>query len=399
MINQASSKDNLTIWDLISRSQGWKEFDSQKFDMARQHLAGLFRSIYAGGEPLSATHRAIAQVLETFKQGGMVDFTLEEYVPESAPPGTISQILWEDGTNGLFVALPWDPASPPLTAEALAMDFAIGAKLLTRQPAEELVTIAWVSDNPDITIDGRASNYALRTYSRDQLKKHWRNYSDRIEKTIAALPPIAPPPPAQHNEPNVDSTPPVFRSTGNGGQVPGSPPPAQHNKPKADSTPPVFRSSENGGQVPIVPRSPDTVSAVSPSVTPDFPVDFSSAILTELRSIRSSIESLVQAQAAAAPPKTFTYPIDRFKGFDFGALGIEVIERDSQGEAARLAYQGDLYTRRSPENKFAPVIYFSKAVGKNDEGVNLYQRLIEFKTFSDVEQISPKAARLAGVGG
>ena len=53
----------------------------------------------------------------------------------------------------------------------------------------------------------------------------------------------------------------------------------------------------------------------------------------------------------------------------------------------------DRYKRRSPSNSYGAVIYFSRAVGKDEKGNTQYERLITFEPFANltVEPISRKA--------
>ena len=84
-------------------------------------------------------------------------------------------------------------------------------------------------------------------------------------------------------------------------------------------------------------------------------------------------------------------PIEQFKSFDWVSIGASVEKSDNYG-ASLISWKGQLYTRRSPVNKFEPCLWFSRCVGKNEDGSNLYERLITFKSFSkhEADPLPPK---------
>jgi len=64
-----------------------------------------------------------------------------------------------------------------------------------------------------------------------------------------------------------------------------------------------------------------------------------------------------------------------------------------QSGVATVIWQGDRYKRRSPNNSYGAVIYFSRSIGKDERGNTQYERLITFEPFAEikVEPISRKA--------
>lgn len=99
-----------------------------------------------------------------------------------------------------------------------------------------------------------------------------------------------------------------------------------------------------------------------------------------------------------APPvqkaPNYQYPIEAFPDFDWGSIGATVEQSDSSG-AGLVIWGGQIWTRRSPSNRYGAAIWFSRAVGKNDDGSILYERLITFKPRNtEVEPISHKTATL-----
>lgn len=99
---------------------------------------------------------------------------------------------------------------------------------------------------------------------------------------------------------------------------------------------------------------------------------------------------------APATPKApnYQYPIEAFKNFDWETINA-VVEKTDQFGAAIINWGGRSWIRRSPSNKFGAAIWFSCAVGKDDEGNTLYERLITFKPRNtEVEPIPSKTFNL-----
>lgn len=88
-------------------------------------------------------------------------------------------------------------------------------------------------------------------------------------------------------------------------------------------------------------------------------------------------------------------PIEEFKDFDWASIGARVDKSDNHG-AAVVCWRGQLYTRRSPSNKYEPCLWYSRCIGKNEDGSNSYERLITFKSFSKLEAdpLPPKVQNL-----
>ena len=84
--------------------------------------------------------------------------------------------------------------------------------------------------------------------------------------------------------------------------------------------------------------------------------------------------------------------LENFKSFDWSTIGATV-ERADQYGAAIVTWRGLQFVRRSPSNKFGEIIFFSRCVGKDDDGNNKYERLISFKPLSKV-QIEPIPQRV-----
>ncbi len=77
-------------------------------------------------------------------------------------------------------------------------------------------------------------------------------------------------------------------------------------------------------------------------------------------------------------------PIEEFRNFDWSSIGAHVEKSDNYG-AALVSWKGQLYTRRSPQNKYEPCIWYSRCTSKDENGNNVYERLITFKSLSKHE--------------
>lgn len=112
------------------------------------------------------------------------------------------------------------------------------------------------------------------------------------------------------------------------------------------------------------------------------------AILDQLNRIATAMEALVAAQTPATPPD-FVRGIGEYATFDWSSINAHVIERDEYGPSV-VEFRGKAYKRRSPENKYDPVIYFSRAYKDENDAIT-YERLITFKEFKPAEPLARKA--------
>jgi hypothetical protein len=83
-----------------------------------------------------------------------------------------------------------------------------------------------------------------------------------------------------------------------------------------------------------------------------------------------------------------------YDGFDWSSIGAGVLKEDEDGVSS-VEWNGQVFTRRSPNNRFDAAIWFSRCVGKDSDGNNRYVRLISFKVASDAEPIAAKAKKAA----
>jgi hypothetical protein len=82
--------------------------------------------------------------------------------------------------------------------------------------------------------------------------------------------------------------------------------------------------------------------------------------------------------------------LSEYPSFDWPSIGATVLNRDGDGGTA-IEWNGQIFTRRSPDNSFASAIWFSRSAGKDSEGKNKYVRLITFKPHSESGPIGAKA--------
>jgi hypothetical protein len=71
-----------------------------------------------------------------------------------------------------------------------------------------------------------------------------------------------------------------------------------------------------------------------------------------------------------------------FPYFDWASIDAQALNSDRDG-VTEISWGGQKFIRRSPSNKFGEAIWFSRSIGKDAEGHNLYVRLITFKKASD----------------
>ena len=116
--------------------------------------------------------------------------------------------------------------------------------------------------------------------------------------------------------------------------------------------------------------------------------DRTQILLTQIRADLQQIIALLPKQVP-----DLVYPLSRFGGFDWQSIGASVLEKDRHG-ATLVSWAGRIYQRRSPANKFGEAIWFSRSLGKGDDGSISYERLVTFKQLKyDVEPVPEKVAR------
>lgn len=107
-------------------------------------------------------------------------------------------------------------------------------------------------------------------------------------------------------------------------------------------------------------------------------------VLSQLAIGIDRIACALESQAKETPAPNYQRPLEQFADFDWASIGATV-ERSDQYGAAIVSWRGQQFIRRSPSNKFGEAIWFSRCVGKDEQGENRYERLITFKPVSKVE--------------
>lgn len=117
-------------------------------------------------------------------------------------------------------------------------------------------------------------------------------------------------------------------------------------------------------------------------------------IAIALEKIAIALEKMETTNPDAGAPN-YKADIDNFLSYNWESIGAEIEKIDSDGVATVL-WRGNRYVRRSPDNAYKPVIFFSRCIGKDDSGKNCYERLITFEQVSEIEvsPISRKVERL-----
>ncbi len=118
------------------------------------------------------------------------------------------------------------------------------------------------------------------------------------------------------------------------------------------------------------------------------------AILQDMAlSLQQLMFHVKQFAISSNPGPNYRKNLAEFRNFDWSQIGAEIVKSDADGVSA-VEWNGRLFTRRSPSNKFDTAIWFSRCVGKDDAGNNRYEKLITFKNNGDAEELSGKARKL-----
>ena len=113
------------------------------------------------------------------------------------------------------------------------------------------------------------------------------------------------------------------------------------------------------------------------------------AIANSLEEIESHLR---QIAISNNPAPNYQRPLSEYPTFDWSSIGATVLGEDGDG-ATSVEWSGQVFTRRSPSNRFSEAIWFSRCVGKDLDGNNKYVRLISFKTPAEAAPIAAKARR------
>jgi DdrB-like protein len=115
-----------------------------------------------------------------------------------------------------------------------------------------------------------------------------------------------------------------------------------------------------------------------------------------LRMIAESLQGveshLRQIAVSSTPAPNYQRLLSEYPTFDWTSIGATVLNRDGDGMTA-VEWNGQVFTRRSPSNKFDAAVWFSRHLGQDSDGNKRYARLISFRALNDAEPIAAKAKK------
>src|SRR5215475_2705839 len=97
-----------------------------------------------------------------------------------------------------------------------------------------------------------------------------------------------------------------------------------------------------------------------------------------LRMIAASLEGvelhLRQIAISSNPAPHYQRSLSEYPTFDWASIGAIVLNRDGDGATA-VEWNGQIFTRRSPSNKFQEAVWFSRHLGQDSDGCYLKHRM------------------------
>lgn len=103
--------------------------------------------------------------------------------------------------------------------------------------------------------------------------------------------------------------------------------------------------------------------------------DQTERLIAAIERLAIAAEALVQGQQRkTSSPAKFIKPIEEFPNFDWASIGAKIEYRDGDRIVAGVSWRGATYERKSKHGD----VWFSRNVGKDDEGNPIYETLIKF---------------------
>jgi hypothetical protein len=103
--------------------------------------------------------------------------------------------------------------------------------------------------------------------------------------------------------------------------------------------------------------------------------DQAERLIAAVERLAAATEALVSGQQRkTSTPAKFIKPIEEFANFDWNSIGAKIEYRDSDRIVAGVSYRGATYERKSKHGD----VWFSRNVGKDDDGNSIYETLIKF---------------------
>ncbi len=118
-------------------------------------------------------------------------------------------------------------------------------------------------------------------------------------------------------------------------------------------------------------------------------------LLHDNNQLLERVAKSLEEEAARKEAPNYQLHLEEFATFDWAKIDATVERHDAQG-AAIISWRGKQFVRRSPTNKYGPVVFFSRCTSKNEQGENQYERLCTFKSLErvEVEPIPEKVTKL-----
>jgi hypothetical protein len=105
----------------------------------------------------------------------------------------------------------------------------------------------------------------------------------------------------------------------------------------------------------------------------------------DLYTLIKTLCNRLDAIASQTPPD-WKLPLAYYKYNWSAKVGATVIDSDGHGPS-QVSWAGHTYTRRSGAGKYGAAIWFSRSIGKDDNGETEYGRLITFKDQAPAEPL------------
>jgi hypothetical protein len=121
---------------------------------------------------------------------------------------------------------------------------------------------------------------------------------------------------------------------------------------------------------------------------------FTQGMQALIEAIQGVEAQLQQLAIAANPAPNFHKPLAEYWTFDWSLIGAIPRSSDQEGVTS-VEWNGRLFTRRSPQNKFQESVWFSRAIGRDELGNNKYEKLITFKNAGEAEELGSKVKKAA----
>jgi hypothetical protein len=83
-------------------------------------------------------------------------------------------------------------------------------------------------------------------------------------------------------------------------------------------------------------------------------------------SLRGVETRLRQMAISSNPTPNYQRPLSEYPTFDWASIGATVLNRDSDGATA-VEWNGQIFARRSPSNRFDAAVWFSRHLGQDSD--------------------------------